>query len=431
MIIKSMSRNTRTFDQLFNYMKDGAEHTTGAHFYTRNLYTRQGEDIINEFMRNSRRYKERANGVHLYHEVISLTRSKTVPLDKQKECLLNIVNEYCNERCPNNLVAGFLHEEHQRDIHYHLMISANELDSPYKHRLTKKAFDQIKVSAELNVLKHYPQLEQVPVITKEKEGKGKYSNKEQQMKQRTKQPSHKDQLIERLRMIFESTTSPEHLFRQFADEKLELYTRGKHTNIKDITRGSKHRLATLDLADEFQEVLVRLKLEPSSSPYQQAKGRKDTVKDLLKEATTGDFSEREKRAKKAKWKKQQKADEKVKGFNEQTTVEKLSEVGKEWVMGDFSNRKARERNKKGKENIDAWKAKQTNNPSDTKEPLSAKDKAKEWVAGDFSAREERAAKNFDVQQEIERRKAHLKKQRETNAASKAKQSPDKSPDMDV
>jgi hypothetical protein len=66
-------------------------------------------------MRNSRRYKERANGVHLYHEVISLTRSKTMPLDKQKECLLNIVNEYCNERCPNNLVAGFLHEEHQRD----------------------------------------------------------------------------------------------------------------------------------------------------------------------------------------------------------------------------------------------------------------------------------------------------------------------------
>lgn len=43
MIIKSMSRNTRTFDQLFNYMKDGAEHTDGAHFYTRNLYTRQGE----------------------------------------------------------------------------------------------------------------------------------------------------------------------------------------------------------------------------------------------------------------------------------------------------------------------------------------------------------------------------------------------------
>jgi hypothetical protein len=426
-----MSRNTRTFDQLFNYMKDGAEHTTGAHFYTRNLYTRQGEEIINEFMRNSRRYKERANGVHLYHEVISLTRSKTVPLDKQKECLLNIVNEYCNERCPNNLVAGFLHEEHQRDIHYHLMISANELDSSYKHRLDKKAFEQVKANAELNVLKHYPQLEQVPVITKEKQGKGKYSNKEQQMKQRTKQPSHKDQLIERLRMIFEATTSPEHLFRQLADDKLELYTRGKHTNIKDIARGSKHRLATLNLTDEFQEVLVRLRLEPSSSPYQQAKGRKDTVKDLLKEAATGDFSEREKRAKKAKWKKQQKADESVKDFKEQTATEKFSEVGKEWVMGDFSNREARERNKKSKENIDAWKAKQANNPSDTKEPLSAKDKAKEWLAGDFSAREERAAKDFDAQQEIERRKARLKKQRETNDKSKAKQSPDKSPDFDV
>ena len=426
-----MSRNTRTFDQLFNYMKNGAEHTDGAHFYTRNFYTRQGEEIINEFMRNSRRYKERANGVHLYHEVISLTRSKTVPLDKQKECLLNIVNEYCNERCPNNLVAGFLHEEHQRDIHYHLMISANELDSSYKHRLDKKAFEQVKKNAELNVLKHYPQLEQVPVITKEKEGKGKYSNKEQQMKQRTKQPSHKDQLIDRLRMIFESTTSPEHLFRQLADDKLELYTRGKHTNIKDIARGSKHRLATLNLADEFQEVLVRLKLEPSSSPYQQAKGQTDTVKDILKEATTGNFSGRDTRAKKAKWKKQQKKDEKVADFTDQTTTEKVAEVGKEWLAGDFSNSEARARTKQRKDSLDQWKAKQASQPSDTKAPLSAKATAKEWIMGDFSEREKRAAKDFDAQQEIESRKVRLKKQRETNDKSKAKQSPDKSPDLDL
>jgi hypothetical protein len=271
----------------------------------------------------------------------------------------------------------------------------------------------------------------VPVITKEKEGKGKYSNKEQQMKQRTKQPSHKDQLIERLRMIFESTTSPEHLFRQLADDKLELYTRGKHTNIKDIARDSKHRLVTLNLADEFQEVLVRLKLEPSSSSYQQAKGQTDTVKDILKEATTGNFSGRDTRAKKAKWKKQQQTDEKVSDFTEQTISEKFTEVGKEWVMGDFSNREARERNKKSKENLDAWKAKQANNSSDTKEPLSAKDKAKEWVAGDFSAREKRAAKDFDTQQEIEARKARLRKQRETNDKSKAKQSPDKSPNFDM
>ncbi|EGG94894.1 hypothetical protein IMCC1989_2164 [gamma proteobacterium IMCC1989] len=369
--------------------------------------------------------------MHLYHEVISLTRSKTVPLDKQKECLLNIVNEYCNERCPNNLVAGFLHEEHQRDIHYHLMISANELDSPHKHRLNKKAFEQVKKNAELNVLKHYPQLEQVPVITKEKEGKGKYSNKEQQMKQRTRQPSHKDQLIERLRMIFESTTSPEHLFRQLADDKLELYTRGKHTNIKDIARDSKHRLVTLNLADEFQEVLVRLKLEPSSSPYQQAKGQTDTVKDILKEATTGNFSGRDTRAKKAKWKKQQKADEKVADFADQTTVEKVAEVGKEWLAGDFSNSETRARNKQRKDSLDQWKAKQASQPSDTKAPLSAKATAKEWIMGDFSEREKRAAKDFDTQQEIESRKARLRKQRETNEASKAKQSPDKSPDNDV
>jgi hypothetical protein len=232
-------------------------------------------------------------------------------------------------------------------------------------------------------------------------------------------------------MIFKSTESPEHLFRQLADDKLELYTRGKHTNIKDIARGSKHRLATLNLADEFQEVLVSLKLEPSSSPYQQAKGQTDTVQDRLKAATTGNFSGRDTRAKKAKWKKQQKKDEKVADFTDQTTTEKVAEVGKEWLAGDFSSSEARARNKNRKDNLDKWKAKQASQPSDTKSPLSAKATAKEWIMGDFSEREKRATKDFDTQQEIEARKARLRKQRKTNEASKAKQSRDKSPDNDV
>ena len=418
-----MSRNTRTFEQLFNYMRNGADHHSGVHFYTRNLYTRDGAKIIEEYERNSRCYRERKNGIHLYHEVISLTRSKKLSLKKQKEYLFQIVNDYCQARCPDNLVVGFLHEEHERDIHYHLMISANELDSRYKHRLSTKAFDQIKQDAEMNVLNNYPQLEQVPVITK---GAGKHSNKEYNLKQRTKKPSRKDLLSEKLQALFEEADSPETFFTELSKEKLELYTRGKHTGVKDLERGSKHRFVTLGVSVEFEEMLVRLNLEPAPSPYQ-PQADKNSPQNILKEAVTGDFRPRQRQAQKEKWKKQQKADEKVKDFKDQTATEKVVEVGKEWLAGDFSNREARARNQERKQRVKDWKAKQAQ-ASKEKEPLSAKTKAKEWMTGNFDDRTQRSAEHFDQQQAIEKQKDKLRKIREKQ---QQKNSPDKGMDKDI
>ena len=73
MIIKSMSRKEASFTQLLHYIdrEIGQEDYAIRH----NLFAWDREDMGREFEQHAQRLKQRKNGVYLFHEIISLSRS--------------------------------------------------------------------------------------------------------------------------------------------------------------------------------------------------------------------------------------------------------------------------------------------------------------------------------------------------------------------
>lgn len=252
MIIKSMARKEQSFAQLYDYItRDQAFEYYYRH--THNFIRQNRSGIIQEFHRNAELLRRRKNSNYLYHEIISITRSKQISEQRQKEILHEIVAQYVQSRAKNCLVFGGLHDEKENNLHFHLMISANQLNDRKRYRLSKKQFSEVKKGLESYVLEKYPELEQEKLITKEKNW-AKSSNKEQELKRRTKQPSQKDQMREKLRGLFLLASSKQQFFELLSTHELSLYVRGKHIGIINESSGKKHRLNTLELMNDFQKL---------------------------------------------------------------------------------------------------------------------------------------------------------------------------------
>ena len=163
MIIKSMSRKEPSFGQLIEYMSDIQKADEQFNVY-RNIYARSQVDIEQEFKENAAFVRKQKNGNYLYHEVLSITKTQNLEAKQQKTILREIAYEYVSHRASKNMVFGCLHDDHEEHLHYHLLISANEVGHSKKTRLSKAKFDQIKKQMETRVLTHYPELEQKMVI---------------------------------------------------------------------------------------------------------------------------------------------------------------------------------------------------------------------------------------------------------------------------
>ena len=158
MIIKSMSRKNSSYSQLLRYMEGGRhdEKFTFSH----NLFTQDNSDIIKEFKHNANFFKHKKNGVMMYHEILSITRNNQLSEEQQKTLLKEITQKYISSRANNNLVYAVLHDDKDEQLHYHLMISSNEIRSEKKHRLSKYEFEHIKKELENYVLNVHPELNQ-------------------------------------------------------------------------------------------------------------------------------------------------------------------------------------------------------------------------------------------------------------------------------
>ncbi|MBF0264122.1 MAG: hypothetical protein HQL46_02540 [Gammaproteobacteria bacterium] len=250
MIIKSMSRKEPSFNQLIDYMDSGRADSRFSIYH--NLYSRDAEDVKNEFIQNARYLRRRAGGNYMYHEVISITRSEQIKLDEQKEKLRQIVHHYIQDRAQNNLAFAALHDDHDNNIHFHVIISSNEVSSTKRHRLSKSKFDVIKKSLEKNVLEQYPELEQKELINKK--SSEKLSNKGAELKRRTGKTPQREVVREKVRQIFNQSDSTEALLKGFDEAGLDFYIRGKNPGLKDRATGRKHRLSTLGFIDEFEKI---------------------------------------------------------------------------------------------------------------------------------------------------------------------------------
>ncbi|REL28399.1 hypothetical protein DXX93_18745 [Thalassotalea euphylliae] len=273
MIIKSMSRKTKSFSQLYHYMKSGSSLSSEYDVFRHNLYATQDKDIVREFLNNARFVKSRKNGNYLFHEVISITKSSKLTLAEEKQRLLDIIQVYVQKRCDRNLVAGYLHDEKDNNVHYHLMISSNEVDSPVNQRLTKFEFDKAKRETEKYVIATYPELEQdILISATSKQRKTHQSNKASEVKRRGGRLEKRENVYKTLNSIFAQSKSMQNFFARLAQNNIQMYNRGKAIGFITLEDGKKYRLKTLKLEAEFKEFETRIS-EPEHSQKEEDKKR--------------------------------------------------------------------------------------------------------------------------------------------------------------
>lgn len=264
-----MARKEPSFGQLIKYMLDIDKADQHYNVY-QNLFSRNATDIEQAFLDNAALMKRRKNGNYMYHEVLSITKPTKLEAKKQKQILKNIAYEYVKNRANHNLVFGTLHDDHDNHLHYHLLISANELGESKKTRLSKAQFDKLKKGMEARVLKRYPELEQKVAINQE--AGEKLSHKGAERKRRTGKVPERDALKAKLQAIFEQCKTKEDFFAALNKANLEFYVHGKTLGVKDLATDRNHRLKTLGMLDNFQVLSDHIELDEAVNAEFKAAG---------------------------------------------------------------------------------------------------------------------------------------------------------------
>lgn len=232
-----MSRKEASFRQLFDYMESGAEiQDRNKYCFYHNFYFQDKEKVLFEFESNSKHIKNSLGSNYLYHEVLSFSRSKNnVSEEKQKETLLKVVQQYVQARANNHLACGFLHNEKDNNIHFHLMISANEVGSNKRKRLTTKDFSEIKKHTEQYLLRNYPELGLNNDISK----------------------NAQEILAEELKAIFALCKSKNEFEAQLENSGINYKLRGKTVTFARENSKGVHRAKKLGIDKEFWEMNKR------------------------------------------------------------------------------------------------------------------------------------------------------------------------------
>jgi hypothetical protein len=250
MIIKSMSRKSTSFSQLYEYLtRDKSSFT-----FSRNTYanSKDKKEFVNEFYENSRHLRDARGKVYMYHEVLSLEANE-LSLEKQKEILIDMADKYLYQRAENHLVFGVIHED-KNNMHLHLMISANEIEGDKRVRLSKQEFSQIQQRLENYKNQKYQELKRSSFY-QDKKDLSKEKQNEQELKNRGSK-SIKEVLRDNLRDTLSKATSSIYIKNHLKSLGYEIYTRG---NTQGITYKDKnYRFKTLGLEKEYQQLLRKL-----------------------------------------------------------------------------------------------------------------------------------------------------------------------------
>ena len=246
MIIKSMSRKSKSFSQLYDYlMRD-----KNSFCFTRNSYFKDKKNLINEFMKNSEYLKNTRGKNYLYHELLSLEQNK-LSLQEQKEILLDLANKYLEQRANNHLAFGVVHED-KNHIHLHLMISANEILGEKRVRISKNEFATIQKNLEDYKNQRYSELNKSSFYQSKKD-LSKEKLQEQEIKYKRKKQTIKDKIKEDLIKTFKTAKSKTYLENHLKSLNYEIYQRGQTIGI--IYENKNYRLKTLGLEEQYLTML--------------------------------------------------------------------------------------------------------------------------------------------------------------------------------
>lgn len=251
MIIKSMSRKSKSFWQLYDYLIRDKTNLS----FTKNTYSnsRDKKWLIKEFLDNYKYIENSRWKVSLYHEVISLEKN-SLSVEKQKEILIKLSSEYLELRAKRHLAVWVVHEDKKDNIHLHLMISSNELEGNKRVRISKAEFAKIQSSLE-SMKNEFTELWKSNLYGDKKE-LTKQTQKEQEIKHKRKSLTKKELIKKELQRTFRISTSLSYFHNHLKNLSYEIYK--KWNTIGVIVENRKYRLKTMWLDKEYEAFINKL-----------------------------------------------------------------------------------------------------------------------------------------------------------------------------
>lgn len=235
MIIKILTRQTKTFNQLIEYVTKDSKGLVIAH----NVKGNKISDWVSQYKENEKhRLNKRKDNIYLYHEILSWHKADTKHLTEDK--LKDMVREYIQLRNPKGLYIAGLHED-KSHLHVHLAISGLEYKTGKAMRLSKTDLSKLKKDFQDYQIEKYPEL--ISIVKHGKDSKS-LSDAEFQMKMRSDRLTDKEQVLEILNICFKNSKSKDDFFLKLKERGLTTYMRSsKLTGI--LFQNKKHRLARL------------------------------------------------------------------------------------------------------------------------------------------------------------------------------------------
>ncbi|MCB1055061.1 MAG: relaxase/mobilization nuclease domain-containing protein [Acidobacteria bacterium] len=258
MIIKSMARKSISFSQLLSYI-DRPQETTAPLLHNFGGHS-SSEQIRREFLHNAHLLPPRKNGNVLYHEVLSFA-----PQDREQlnpGALLDLTRRYLELRAPYALAYGRAHLD-TANPHVHLVISANNVGSAKRLRLSKQSFRRVQQALERYQRERYPELGHSLAQEPRARKKERETRAEQERRRRGEStPCRKDVVRGVVLQELAASWSGPELYQRLLRHGLRLYRRGQTVGVADAQSGRRFRLKTLEVAKAFDDARRSWQLNP-------------------------------------------------------------------------------------------------------------------------------------------------------------------------
>lgn len=253
MIVKSISRKTRSFRELLAYISKPAQK---GPLWLHNLPASRSdpESVARQLEENAKLLRRRRNGNVLYHEILSFSLVDGGRIDLA--IAESVTRRYLELRAPYALAAARTHFNTSCP-HVHMVISANELGSTDRLRITKGRFETIKLQLTSFVRERFPQLERSGEDLRGGNAP-RDSRAEQERRRRGEvRPSRKQVLRDQVAAVLSAALSGEDCYRRLLAIGLRLYKHGSSIGIEEATTSTRrrYRLKTLGLDLEFERAM--------------------------------------------------------------------------------------------------------------------------------------------------------------------------------
>ncbi len=205
-----------------------------------NLGSSDPDGIRQQFQRNAHLLPPRKNGNTLYHEILSFgaeDRERVTPA-----MLEDLTRRYLELRAPYAL--GYARAHFDTDCpHVHVVLSANNVGSAKRLRLSRRRFSGIKRDIERQQLKHYPELDHSQAQRLDR-GRGN---------RRARRVDRADAIRSTVLHAVINAFSGEDCYRLIREHGLTLYKRGDTVGVEDGSSARRFRLKKLGLEKEFEQ----------------------------------------------------------------------------------------------------------------------------------------------------------------------------------